>query len=99
MKLIDTGRYLPTFMRDFHDQKDIFKAVHWWGKNSESRKIGWIDAHCYVIDIFLGFMALHGYTLQKTRTKECTYEIQDTINVMKKESENILKEFFSGDNK
>ncbi len=25
---LKSGEYLPEFMRDFHDQKDVFKAMH-----------------------------------------------------------------------
>ncbi len=82
MKLIESERYLPSFMRDFHDQKDIFKSISWWGQNSKAN-IEWIKAHCYVIDIFLKFMALHGYTLQKSRTIEEAHSIEDTIKHVK----------------
>lgn len=27
-KWLVSGEYLPEFMRDFHDQKDVFKAMH-----------------------------------------------------------------------
>ena len=83
MRLIKSGRYLPPFMRDFHDQKDLFKSIGQWGAKSQSN-IDWVKAHCYVIDIFLKFMALHGYTLQKSKTKEKTFDIQDTIKVRKR---------------
>lgn len=59
-------------LRDFHDQKDIFKTVHDIVdvKNHEYAKdVSWIVGQCYVIDIFLWFMAKRGYTLQRSRTK------------------------------
>lgn len=59
--------FLPLFMRDFHDQKDLFKAMH--DRVQTESKVSWVDGHCYVIDVFLWFMARRGYTLQKTRTK------------------------------
>ena len=31
-----SGEYLPAFMRDFHDQKDIFKAVYELVENSRA---------------------------------------------------------------
>lgn len=65
-------RYLPLFMRDFHDQKDLFKAVHELiavEKHEYAKDVSWVVGQCYVIDIFLWFMAKRGYTLQKSRTK------------------------------
>ncbi len=66
-------------MRDFHDQKDLFKSVLMWAENSESHKISWVDAQCYVIDVFLQYMALHGYILKKSETKEPICDIHETI--------------------
>lgn len=65
-------RYLPKFMRDFHDQKDLFKAIHATTKVEKHEycaEISWVSGQCYVIDIFLWFMARHGYTLQRTPAK------------------------------
>lgn len=28
-KWLESGNYLPKFMRDFHDQKDLFKSMHY----------------------------------------------------------------------
>ena len=66
------GKYLPKFLRDFHDQKDIFKAIHQMTDvqgHEYAKDISWVAGQCYVIDIFLWCMARFGYTLQKTRTK------------------------------
>ena len=66
----DSGEYLPPIMRDFHDQKEIFKTVHAMtavDKHEYARKVDWVAGQCYVIDIFLWFMARHGYTLQRSR--------------------------------
>lgn len=62
------GKHLPPFMRDFHDQKDLFKTIH---ERYIERPDGanWVQAHCYTIDFFLWFMSQHGYTLQKSRTR------------------------------
>jgi len=59
-------------MRDFHDQKDLFKAIHRLvavEKHEYAKEVNWIAGHCYVIDIFLWFMARHGYTLQRAPQK------------------------------
>ena len=63
---LDTGKYLPEFMRDFHDQKDLFKTIHIRVKPEP--QIDWITAQIYTVDVFLHFMARRGYTLQKNRS-------------------------------
>lgn len=66
------GKYLPPTMRDFHDQKDIFKAVHdiiMVEKHEYAKDVSWVAGQCYVIDIFLWFMAKRGYTLQRSRAR------------------------------
>ena len=66
------GKHLPDFMRDFHDQKDLFKALYQIidvEKHEMAGHIKWVEGHCYVVDVFLWFMAKYGYTLQKNRTK------------------------------
>ena len=86
MKLIKSLRYLPTFMRDFHDQKDLFKSVFDWGYQKDSchkQDISWVDAHLFVIDVFLQYMALHGYVLKKSQTKEPICDIHTTIKTYK----------------
>ena len=72
------GKHLPRFMRDFHDQKDLFKTMHDLTIQEEN-KISWIDGHIYVIDMFLWFMARFGYTLQKTKTRLDFEGIEETI--------------------
>ena len=69
-----SGDYLPSFMRDFHDQKDLFKALHEVAERYDAGPggprldgLGWVGAQCYTIDVFLWVMARHGYTLQRSR--------------------------------
>lgn len=68
---LKSGEYLPEFMRDFHDQKDLFKTMHSLYRDND--KAGemptWVQGHIYTIDWFLWFMASRGYTLQKSRKK------------------------------
>ncbi len=74
---LESGRHLPAFMRDFHDQKDLFK---WLGEvMQESRKRSesavdnfaglnnWINTHVYAIDVFPWCLAKRGWTLQRAR--------------------------------
>ena len=69
------GKHLPDCLKDFHDQKDVFRAMHQMlgepdPKDTEFiRRPDWIAGQCYVIDCFLWFMARHGYTLQRSRAK------------------------------
>lgn len=80
--------FLPKWLRDFHSQKDLFKTIHQSMDVSKSSPRGeseedfvnWVDGHCYVIDVFLWFMARHGYTLQKTRTKLEFNDLDETLN-------------------
>lgn len=67
---LDAGKHLPEPLRDFHDQKDVFRAMHDitdMQHNELARTVNWMTGHCYVIDVFLRFMARRGYTLQRTR--------------------------------
>ena len=72
-KWMTSGSYLPDFMRDFHDQKDLFKALDEVAERSVAngnayiKDLSWVGAQVYTVDIFLWVMAKHGYTLQKTR--------------------------------
>jgi len=66
------GQYLPECLRDFHDQKDLFKAIHETTRvegHPYAGKVDWVAGQCYVIDIFLWWMAQRGYTLQRSRTR------------------------------
>lgn len=80
------GRNLPKFMRDFHDQKDLFKAVHETINvegHEYAKDISWVAGHCYAVDIFLWFMAKHGYTLQRSPRNLPFTGIHETISEAK----------------
>lgn len=87
------GKHLPEFMRDFHDQKDLFKAMHEttvWPDN-EISGITWVQSHILIIDVFLWFMARHGYTLQKTRTRLTDADdIEQTMLACRKHRANVF---------
>lgn len=72
---LESGRHLPDKMRDFHDQKDLFKSMHYLHQDAEGadKNPTWIQGHIYIIDFFLWFMAARGYTLQKTRKKNVEF--------------------------
>jgi hypothetical protein len=72
---LESGQHLPKPMRDFHNQKDLFKSIHHlYQDNPHSNIPSWVIGHQYIIDWFLWFMASRGYTLQKTRKKNIEFE-------------------------
>lgn len=96
-KYMENGEYLPDFMRDFHNQKLLFKRIDEINKRRNddyTKEIDWISAHVYTVDLFLWYMACHGYTLQKSRKKVSFYDIYDNLNNFeerkRKESGEIL---------
>lgn len=66
-----SNAHLPDILKDFHDQKDVFKTMHQMigesPKNISGKTMDFVDGHIYAIDVFLWFMARHGYTLQRSR--------------------------------
>ena len=83
---LESGEYLPSFLRDFHDQKDLFKYLDEVRERSVKKNGGsymasltFSDAQIYTIDIFLWVMARHGYTLQRSRKGLCFSDLDDTI--------------------
>jgi hypothetical protein len=71
---MQASKHLPDVLRDFHDQKDVFKAMHELQKPADPSdvigghySIDFVTGQCYVIDRFLWFMARRGYTLQRSR--------------------------------
>lgn len=89
-------KHLPAFLRDFHDQKDVFKAIQWWRNKGHTTKqnIDWMAGHIYVIDTFLRFMAYHGYTLQKSRaTVEGFGNLHHVVDAMQEEELDSLKHY------
>lgn len=95
------NRYLPDFLKDFHDQKDLFKLIDKTivskKRNGESviNYPNWVAAHIYTIDIFLWVMDFYGYKLQKIRGRKIIPSLQKDIDEMKKQEAkqfiNILK--------
>lgn len=99
MKLTDvtewmkSGMYLPECLRDFHDQKDIFKAIH-QTINVEGhdycKDVSWVSGQCYVIDIFLWYMAKRGYTLQRTHKKGDFRNLYEDVKAQRDHRNNTL---------
>jgi len=97
-KLMTDARYLPGFMRDVHAQKRLFKAIHRLYEKRLSAEdeylngLSWGMAHAYVVDLFLWFMALHGYTLRKSRVKETFCDLDEYLKEFDEEQLQLLKE-------
>jgi hypothetical protein len=88
-----SGDYLPDFLRDFHDQKDFFKAMHDLIDVEEHQyagKISWVDGHCYTIDIFLWFLSRFGYKIQKS---SANVDFQDLGEAIRYCNDKRLKSF------
>ena len=82
------GSYLPDILKDFHDQKEVFKAMHEllnMPSDASPFKIpSWVDGQVYVIDFFLWFMARYGYTLQKSRAKQEFESLPNALEALRK---------------
>ena len=78
-EFLKSGEYLPPILRDFHDQKNIFKSMHHLYQDNPSAETApnWRDGQIYTVDWFLWFMASRGYTLQKSRKKMAFREIPE----------------------
>ena len=93
---IGRGLHLPRWLRDFHDQKDVFKTISSWNATRvhPARETSFQDSMIYVIDCFLMFMAAHGYTLQRVRgprAQQCA-DIAATVRSFKDAQAKALRE-------
>jgi|SRR5688572_5166333 len=90
-------KVLPDFMRDFHDQKDLFKAIYELYSGAENKiSSNWVDSHIFTIDFFLWFMAKHGYRLQRFKSKKFQqYDVVKTISEQREKRLNSLSTIIS----
>lgn len=87
------GKHLPKWLRDFHDQKDVFKTCEQvLGRHPEN--FSWVDGQIYTIDCFLKFMAFHGYTLRRTRKE--AFSIYGTIKGCKEKRDSAVLKVLTG---
>ena len=100
-----SGDYLPEFMRDFHDQKDLFKALQDVVERSNDKHGGhrslnatWTDYHIYSVDIFLWVLAAHGYTLQRSRRKFGFASVYDFVAASRVRASQALASIFAARN-
>lgn len=99
---LKSSAHLPPLLRDFHDQKDLFKAMHEiinLQGNDIARKVDWVTGQVYVIDVFLRFMARRGYTLQRSRAKvpfrDLDHDIQTAREARDAAARKLLAEWVS----
>lgn len=94
---LKSGEYLPEPLRDFHDQKDVFKAMHGIIKERPGdfiKRPTWIEGQVYVIDVFLWFMARRGYTLQRTKRRGAFRDLDADVKAQnEKEDESFIAMF------
>jgi hypothetical protein len=83
-EFLKSHEYLPPFLRDFHDQKDIFKCC---GSTDETN---WVQGSIYVMDRFLWFMAKHGYVLQKSRAEVPFVSLKETVATLHEKELEVL---------
>jgi hypothetical protein len=87
-------KHLPEFMRDFHNCKRLFKGIAEYivcDDDHPANEVNWRQAHCYTIDVFLWFMAQHGFTLQRSRARQNF----DDLDALLDELENHRQQAFA----
>lgn len=81
---LKSGDYMPPEFRDFHNLKDLFKAMHNTIQNANENGNA-RDGHIYVVNTFLWYMARCGYTLQKCRKslpfKKFDKDLSSTVQI------------------
>lgn len=68
-------KYLPPTLRDFHNQKDVFKGMNKfyegfiknlpYAMDNNLKNLSWVDLHILTIDFILWHLAKQGYVLRK----------------------------------
>ena len=86
------AKHLPPFLRDFHDQKRVFKLLGEIAARSEAKHPDWVTAHCYTIDIFLWAMASYGWTLQRSRSDVAFADLDEALAEMQAREAEALRE-------
>lgn len=85
----EVKNFLPAEIADFHNQKDLFKTFEEiYAKHETFAKMPntWVDNHVFTVDFLLYFFALHGYKLQKIRSKGVEFcDLNTTLEHYRKE--------------
>lgn len=98
MRWREDQKFLPYFLKDFHDQKLFMKALaHYDGCDffDNNPTISWQDVHCYLIDFFLWRLARFGLVMKKSRKHLDFLDIDTMLNefdeMMAQSFHNLLK--------
>ena len=89
-------KHLPEFMRDFHDQKELFKVIQsvMEEKNPQTcEAVNWMWGQCYCCDVFLKFMAMHGYELRKDGRE--AFDLTVTMEEWRKQEAVVFKKWMN----
>lgn len=94
---LQSGRYLPEFLEDFHDAKGFFKYMH---QELGKDEVSWTKEQCYTTDIFLwNCFRVHQCKLQRTLKKGEYLDLYKAMAAFdEKQRENYVSElakFFS----
>ena len=103
MARITEDELMPDCLKDFHDAKDLFKAL-WTSCMTKDDKadhmyrgFNWRNTMCFVMDKFLWFMAQHGYVLRQARHKRDYANMGETIEKNREQSANALEQLLKAD--
>jgi hypothetical protein len=74
--------FMPSEFREFHEQKDLLKALFDTRvpSISEALNINIIQGHCYLFDCFLWVLARFGLVLQRSRSPQDFADLGALIN-------------------
>jgi hypothetical protein len=95
----DEQKHLPEFMRDFHNCKRLFRGISEYialDEDHPAKEVNWRQAHCYTIDVFLWFMARHGFTLQRSRAKQNFDSLDDVLDELDAERRKAMAALLAG---
>ena len=100
-KYIKDNRHLPSFLKDFHDQKDFFKTLWEWQSRSKPKDMErtgleahtWVSQHIFTLDVLLRFLAFHVYKLEKIRRPKgmAFYDLPSSIKTCKDMEADMLQ--------
>lgn len=101
-RYVESADYLPDVLKDFHDQKLLFKRLGEIVKNRKdgyTDNVSWTAGQVYTIDVFLYYMAVHGYTLQRSRKQVDFENIDEDLHAfeatLNKSKADMLKSLFA----
>ncbi len=100
---VKSGKHLPGPLKDFHDQKDLFKLMYrcyadkggTGAYEQNGASVPWTTGQCYVIDWFLWFMGKRGWTLQRSRADVPFHDLDAEIAMMKREDAELFREMLA----